>query len=207
MPAERLPEIRHVGDIAIGMLRQALDALRAARSAAAARDCARGRRDRRGIPRHRAAADHLHDGGSAHHLDGARDRVDRQGDRAHRRPCEEHGRAGDLHRQGHRRAPHLRSRRSSARRWAETGHARWHEQRYSGGRRRACDPGADRGQPRARRTPRAARAQRGRGRRDDPRGSPRPDRARLDAARILPARRWRAGCAPMRAARTSRSSC
>ena len=63
--------------------------------------------DRRRVPLGAAPADHLHDGGPAHHLDRAGDRLGGEGDRAHRRPCEEHRRAGDLHRQGHRRAPYL----------------------------------------------------------------------------------------------------
>src|SRR6185436_9156131 len=74
----------------------------------------RGRGDRRGVPRDPAPAHHLHDGRPPHDLDRDAGDVGREGLRAHRRPCKEHRRVRDLHREGSRRPPHP-ARRAGAR--------------------------------------------------------------------------------------------
>ena len=97
----RSAEVRRSGEMAVAQLRRALDAMARLDPDEAERIIGEDAAHRRRIPQYPAPAHHLHDGGSAHHLDGAGDRLDRQGHRAHRRSREEHRRTGHLHRARH----------------------------------------------------------------------------------------------------------
>ena len=101
----RVPDIRYSGEAAVSMLRRALDAFARLDAQAAALDHQGRPGCRRPVSRDPAAADHVHDGRSAHDLCVARYRLGRQGDRAHRRSLEEHRRARDLHLAGRRCTP------------------------------------------------------------------------------------------------------